>query len=94
MATVQSHPGHSVYHVMSWTQVSFYWTLAARLPALVCLVPLIPVPVGIRLKLNSETGALDLSRDVRMFTTRREKIFSKLELKRHLATGKVMYVGT
>ena len=41
-------------------------------------VPFNPVPVGIRLKLKTETGALDLSRDVKMFTTRRENIFSQL----------------
>ena len=65
-------------YIMSWAQVSFYWTIAPWLPALDCLVPFNPVPVGIRLKLKTETGALDLSRDVKMFTTRRENIFSQL----------------
>ena len=70
-------------YIMSWAQVSFYWTLAPCLATCTGLsgpqVPFNPVPVGIRLKLKTETGALDLSRDVKMFTTRRENIFSQLD---------------
>ena len=56
-------------YIMSCPGLRFHFTGHWLLPALDCL--LVSIILGIRLKL----GALDLSRDVRMFTTR-EKIIN------------------